>query len=121
MRRVSALARANWIVFASYRIELVMSVFALLATVVPLYFVSGALQPVMGPVIRDEAHNAFGFLLLGLAAISLVSTAVNALPTQVGGESARGRSKRCLPRPRHCRLCFSEWWRSTWSGRRSGP
>ncbi len=99
MSRVAALARADWMAFASYRIRLLMSVFALLATVVPLYFVSGALQPVMGPVIRDEAHNAFGFLLLGIAALSLVSTAVNALPTEVGAGISTGTLEALLATP----------------------
>ena len=54
MSRIAAVSLANWIMFASYRLQLVMSIGALIVTVVPLYFVAGALQPVMGPAIRDR-------------------------------------------------------------------
>ncbi len=94
-----ALARANWIMFASYRLRLVMSVGALVVTVVPLYFVAGALQPVMGQAIRDEAHNAFGFILLGMAALSLVSIAVNSLPQQVAAGISTGTLEALLATP----------------------
>ncbi len=99
MNRVAALARANWIMFASYRLQLLMSIGALIVTVVPLYFVAGALQPIMGPVIRDEAHNAFGFILIGLATLSLLSTAVNTLPTQLGAGIRTGTLEALLATP----------------------
>ncbi len=99
MMRVAALSRAYWITFASYRLQLLMSIGALLVTVVPLYFVAGALQPVMGPVIRDEAHNAFGFILLGMATLSLLSTAVNTLPAQVGAGIRTGTLEALLATP----------------------
>ena len=99
MSRVAALARANWIMFASYRLQLLMSMGALIVTVVPLYFVAGALQPIMGPVIRDEAHNAFGFILIGLATLSLLSTAVNTLPMQLGAGIRTGTLEALLATP----------------------
>lgn len=99
MTRISALARANWITFASYRLQLLMSVAALLATVVPLYFVAGALQPVMGRAIQGEAHTAFGFILLGMATLSLVSTAVGALPQQVARGINTGTLEALLATP----------------------
>jgi ABC-2 type transport system permease protein len=99
MSRVAALARANWIIFGSYRLQLVMSLASLVVTVVPLYFVAGALQPIMGPAIRDEARNAFGFILLGMAALSLLSTAVNTLPTQIGAGIRTGTLEALLATP----------------------
>ncbi|HEX8723787.1 MAG TPA: ABC transporter permease [Gemmatimonadaceae bacterium] len=99
MSRIAALARANWIMFASYRLQLVMSIGALIVTVVPLYFVAGALQPVMGPAIRDEARTAFGFILIGLATLSLISTAVTTLPSQVGAGIRTGTLEALLATP----------------------
>ncbi len=99
MTRVAALARANWITFASYRVQLLTSVAALLVTVVPLYFVAGALQPVMGHAIQAEAPTAFGFILVGMAALSLVSTAVAALPQQVAQGISTGTLEALLATP----------------------
>ena len=99
MSRVAALARANWITFGSYRLQLAMSLASLVVTVVPLYFVAGALQPIMGPVIEDEARNAFGFILLGMASLSLLSTAVNTLPQQVGAGIRTGTLEALLATP----------------------
>jgi ABC-2 type transport system permease protein len=62
---------------------MLISMAGLLVMVVPLYFVAGALQPVMADAIRTEGGQSFGFLLIGLATFSLVSAAVIALPSAV--------------------------------------
>jgi ABC-2 type transport system permease protein len=99
MTRIAALARASWITFASYRFELLMSVAALLVTVVPLYFVAGALQPVMAHAIQQEAPTAFGFILVGMATLALMSTAVTALPQQIAQGIGTGTLEALLATP----------------------
>jgi ABC-type multidrug transport system permease subunit len=99
VRRILALARANWETMLSYRLQLLISVAGLLVTVVPLYFVSGALQPVMASAIRTEGGQSFGFLLLGLATFSLVSVAVVALPSRVASSIGSGVLEAMLATP----------------------
>ncbi|NNG15000.1 MAG: hypothetical protein HKM89_00880, partial [Gemmatimonadales bacterium] len=47
MKTIGALFRASWLTAASYRIDLVISLVSLIAVAVPLYFIAGALQPLM--------------------------------------------------------------------------
>lgn len=99
MRKILALCRASWQAMLSYRLQLVISLAGLLATVVPLYFISGALQPVMANAIKAEGGQSFGFLLLGLATYSLVSVAVVALPAAVASGIGSGILEALLATP----------------------
>ena len=94
-----ALCRAQWQTMLSYRLQMLVSFAGLIATVVPLYFISGALQPVMANAIKAEGGQSFGFLLLGLMTYSLVSVAVVALPTAVGGAVTSGVLEALLATP----------------------
>lgn len=79
-----ALMRAGWLVAASYRVRLLISLAGLAASVVPLYLIANALQPVMAERIRGEGDAYFAFLLLGSAVLALAGAAVHALPGAVG-------------------------------------
>src|SRR5690606_41070222 len=83
MRVALALVRASWLTQASYRVGVVLSFLALVATVVPVYFVADALQPVVASSIRDEGERYFGFLVVGLASLYLVGASVSALPQSI--------------------------------------
>ena len=83
MREVAALVRAQWLTFSSYRLGVVLSLLALAATIVPVYFVAGALQPVVADSIQNEGRHYFGFLILGIATMYLVTPALVALPKAV--------------------------------------
>ena len=85
MSRILALARANWQTMLSYRLEFVMSIGSVLVSVVPIYFVARAVQPVMADSIKTEGGQAFGFLVVGLVAFGLVSASITALPGAVAG------------------------------------
>jgi ABC-2 type transport system permease protein len=65
-----------------------MSLGGLIVTILPMYFVAGALQPVLAERISTEGGNYFGFLVVGVLAFSFLSTAVNA----VSGAIASGIS-----------------------------
>ena len=90
MRSVLALMRASFLSAASYRIGMVLSVVALLASVVPLYFVSGALQPVVEKSIQLEGGQYFGFVVVGIAATLLLASAVAAVPGALGSTISNG-------------------------------
>lgn len=80
MRAVAALVRASWRTALTYRLDMVLSVGGMVVSVVPTYFVAGALQPTMADAIRGEGGQYFGFLIVGMIAISLLSAVVNRVP-----------------------------------------
>ena len=90
MRSLLALLRASLLTASSYRLATVLSFVGLIASVVPLYFVAGALQPVVAESIRPEGGQYFGFLLVGLASIYLLSAAVGAVPGALAGSIGSG-------------------------------
>lgn len=78
MDKILNLMRVGWISAASYRLRLVFSMVGMLVSVVPLYFVAGALQPVVADAIRTEGGEYFGFLIVGMVAFALLRTAIDA-------------------------------------------
>ena len=99
MRKVLAIVRANWLTTLSYRLETFFSFIGLFIAVVPLYFISRALQPMMSSVIKSEAPEYFGFLMVGLLTFSFVQTSVNALHGSLGGEISTGSFEALLATP----------------------
>ena len=63
MSSILALMAAQWQVTRSYRLQTLLSFAGLAFTVVPLFFVAQAVQPVMAQSIQSEGGSAFGFLL----------------------------------------------------------
>lgn len=99
MREFLALLRASWLTETSYRLNMVFSLASLAFVVVPLYFVTQALQPVMASSIAGEGREYFAFALLGAAAFSLVSAAVTSLPNALAAALARGTFEAFLGTP----------------------
>ena len=99
MRRTFALVRAGWRTAASYRLRLVLSIVSLLVTVVPLYFVANALQPIMAGSIAGEGDQYFGFLIVGLVTFLILPTLVNALPNQIASGVSTGTLDAILSTP----------------------
>lgn len=85
MRGTWALIRASWLTASSYRLALVMSIAALLTSVVPLYFVANALQPVMADTIAGQGSQYFGFVIVGIAVMGFLPVTVRTLPTAFSG------------------------------------
>ena len=81
LRSVMALVRVSWLTAASFRFNMLVSVLALAGVAVPLYFVAGALQPMMAGNIRGYGDQYFAFLLVGMATFSFVAPALVAAPT----------------------------------------
>jgi len=90
MRSALALIQASWRTQRSYRVSMLLSVIGLGVTVLPVYFVSKALQPVVGDSILNQGGNYFGFLVIGFIALIFVSTTVNSIPDAVGGGIGNG-------------------------------
>ena len=99
MHRILALTRATWLTAVSYRMGMVFSVLALAVTVIPVYFVSQALQPVVAESIREEGGNYFAFLVVGMAAITLVFAGVGAFPARLSAAISSGTLEAVLATP----------------------
>lgn len=90
MRSVLALMRAAWLSATSYRLAMVFSFTGLIASVVPLYFVAHAVQPLAGASIALEGGDYFGFVVTGVAATYVVASAATAIPTALMGSIGSG-------------------------------
>lgn len=99
LREVMALVRAGWLTALSYRVGMLFSLFALIVTVIPVYFVANALQPVMAKSIASETHQYFGFLLLGTIIIPFLNAAMGAVPGAIGSGIATGTLEALLATP----------------------
>jgi ABC-2 type transport system permease protein len=90
MHSIWALVRASFLTATSYRLATIISLVALVVSVIPLYFVAGALQPVVADSIAAEGGEYFGFLIVGLAATYVLIAAVSAVPGAIGGSLGSG-------------------------------
>ena len=90
MREALALIRVRWLTILSYRTQTVFSVLGLLLSVVPVYFVSRALQPVMANSIRNEGQEYFAFIVVGLIAFAFMNTATGALHASFSSDISSG-------------------------------
>jgi ABC-2 type transport system permease protein len=107
MRKVLAMMRANWISASSYKVNMVWSVIGLLASVIPVYYITGAFQPMMADKIRDQGGEFFGFVLVGQIAFTLLTAAVTALPGAVGAGISSGTLELLLSTPTRLPTLFA--------------
>jgi ABC-2 type transport system permease protein len=99
MREVLALMRVGWLAALSYRLNMLFTILGLCATFVPLYFVSNALQEVAANSIRSEGGEYFGFLVFGMAMLTVVSSVVNVLPNVITATIGNGTLELILTTP----------------------
>ena len=99
MRKICALVRANWLTALSYRLDTFFSFVSMLLAIVPLYLVSRALQPMMAGVIRAQAPEYFGFLMIGLITFSFVTTAVGSVHDSLSKEISTGSFEALMSTP----------------------
>lgn len=90
MRGARALIGSKWRAARSYRLRLILSLASLLASVIPIYFIANALQPVMAEKIVGEGGQYFGFLIVGMLTFLLLPIAVNSLPDEIGSGITTG-------------------------------
>lgn len=99
MREAWALVRSSWLTAKSYRIGMVMSLIGLSAVLLPLYFIANALQPIMHQTIAAEAHQYFGFVVLGAITFSLTTGCTTSLASALDGAIGRGTFEVILGTP----------------------
>lgn len=90
VRAAGALTWASWRASLTYRLKTVLSLVSLLVSIVPIYFVAGALQPTMAESLQGEGGQYFGFLVVGMMTFSFMGTAVNRLPSVVSSGIGNG-------------------------------
>jgi ABC-2 type transport system permease protein len=106
MREVAAFLRAAWLTEASYRMSTAFSLVSLVVMVIPLYFVSNALQPMMAPTIASQSRQYFAFALVGATAFAFISACTSALPSALGSAIGRGTLEAFLGTPTHLAVLF---------------
>lgn len=89
-RAIGALTWASWRASLTYRLRTALSLFSLLAAVVPVYFIANALQSTMADAIQSQGGQYFGFLVVGMMAFSFIGTAVSRLPSVVSSGIGNG-------------------------------
>ncbi len=99
MHKVWALVRSNWLAATSYKLSFVFSFGSLILSVVPIFFISGALQKTMADVIRGQGDQYFAFLVVGLIALNVVSSTVHALPGGLQTATSTGTLEALLATP----------------------
>jgi ABC-type multidrug transport system permease subunit len=99
MTAALALVRASWQTAISYRVSMLLSVGALLVSVVPIYFVANALQPTMADVIATEGGQYFGFLVAGIIGQSVMVMAIATVPGEIGAGIRTGTLEALLATP----------------------
>lgn len=90
MGEVMALVWAQWRTNLSYRVRMIYTLFGVVVSVVPLFFIADAVQPVMAEAIAAEGGQAFGFLLVGLSGVGMISVAILALPRAISAGVGTG-------------------------------
>jgi ABC-2 type transport system permease protein len=121
MREALALIRASWLSATSYRLATAMSLGGLVVSVVPIYFITGALQPVMSESIRSQGGEYFAFLLIGMIATSFIYTAVGSLHQAVSSGISTGTLEALLatPTPLPVLLCGMVGYGFAWTAVRA--
>lgn len=90
MRSILALMRVAWLSAISYRLGTVISWAGLVVSILPVYFISKAVQAVATESIRSEGGDYFGFVIVGIAATYVLSAAVSAIPGALAGSIGSG-------------------------------
>lgn len=99
LRAIFALMRASFRTATSYRLRFLQSMGTSILTVVPVFFVARALQPMMEKSIQNEGREYFSFLIVGFVVVSIVAVCVDSLPSQVGADINNGFFEALLGTP----------------------
>jgi ABC-2 type transport system permease protein len=99
MHKVWALIRSNWLAASSYKLGFVFSFGSLVLSIVPIFFITRALQTTMAGVIRGQGDQYFAFLVVGLISLNVVSSTVYALPGGLQNATSTGTLEALLATP----------------------
>ena len=99
MHKSLALLRAAWRSASSYRLRMLLSLGALVVTVIPFWYATRAMQGLMADKIRGQSPEFFGFVLVGMVVFSFLTTSVNALPIAIGTGIGNGSLEALMATP----------------------
>jgi ABC-2 type transport system permease protein len=99
VREALALTRAAWLHTLSYRLQTFFTIFGVIVSIVPVYYVSRAVQPIMADSIRLEGGQYFGFLVVGIVTYMLIAVSVNGFHGAISGEISTGAFEAILATP----------------------
>src|SRR4051812_39761456 len=99
MHKVWALIRSNWLAASSYKLGFVFSFGSLVVSVVPIFFITRALQTTMAGVIKGQGDQHFAFLVVGLISLNVVSSTIYALPGGLQNATSTGTLEAMLATP----------------------
>ncbi|MGH7603741.1 MAG: ABC transporter permease [Gemmatimonadaceae bacterium] len=99
MRAIAAFIRSSWLNASSYRVSMVLSVIGVIGSVIPVYFIAKALQPMMAHVIQGESQQYFAFVLVGTLTFSFIPLAVKGLPDAITSSINSGTMEAVLGTP----------------------
>ena len=99
MREAGALIRAAWLTAASYRLQMLFQILGLFVVILPLYFISGALQPIMADSIRLEGGEYFAFVIVGIVTYMMMANCVTGLHGALSGQISSGALEAMLATP----------------------
>lgn len=117
MRAVLALIRATLLAALTYRTRMFLSLVGVVATILPIYFVADALQPVLESALRGEGEQYFAFLVVGTGALLFLTTTLGTLPGVIGSGIVTGTWEALLatPAPRWSILAGLSGYSLLWS------
>lgn len=117
MRAMLALVRAGVLAALTYRMRMALSLLGVLVTILPIYFVADALQPVLESALRGEGEQYFAFLVVGTGALLFLSTTLGTLPGAIGSGIVTGTWEALLatPAPRWAILAGLSGYAMLWS------
>jgi ABC-2 type transport system permease protein len=99
MTEALAFVRAGWLSATSYRFTALLSLFSFALSIVPVYFIAGALQPMMANAIADEGTHYFAFLVVGLSVQRFITVATRSQADAVSRSIASGSLEAMLATP----------------------
>ena len=99
MHKIWALIRASWLSASSYKLGVVFSFGSLILSVIPIFFVTRALQTTMADVIKGQGDQYFAFLIIGLIALNIVTSTIYALPGGLQNATSTGTLEALLATP----------------------
>jgi ABC-2 type transport system permease protein len=84
MPAMLALLRTAWLTSWSYRTARIFGIASLLASVVPLYFIANAVQPIVADHIAGQGGDYFAFAVVGIAVLAMLGVPINGVANVIG-------------------------------------
>jgi ABC-2 type transport system permease protein len=81
VRKVLAIVRNDLLTRGSYRLQILVSFASLFGLLIPIYFVTRALEATMKSSLQGEGGDYFTFVLVGMIVMRYCTAVVNSLPT----------------------------------------